>query len=184
MSVLDLISYDGKFISLLDKNIFLPIASDYLDYTLNILKQKNDFRIAKITNDNNIPLHNNSVDIETCIHKFEFTPKDHIQKIIKEAYRIIKPGGFIFITTANESRFKIILRQILKFYFKIFTKETVNVYENNPFFKIGAFKQRSSGFIKLSLKSAGFKHKAIGKVKVKQGGRFSHHCFNWYLYSK
>lgn len=132
--ILDLFSYDGDFLRGLadisqSKN-WQIFASDYLDYTLNIIRKTlPHVTCVAIGEDNKIQFADSSLDAVLAVNKLQFTPE--LGKLVAEVNRILKPGGRVYIIDFKMPWFKSLLR--------LYYGKKLNVYENNSFYKIGPF---------------------------------------------
>jgi len=74
--------------------------------------------------------------------------------------------------------------KIEKWYSRYIKKERVNVYENNPFYKIGPKKIHSLNKIDSWAESAGLIRIEAGKKNVSMRNYFSYDKFFWIIYKK
>ena len=173
-SVLDLITYDGFFLNLLKRHNFSRryVISDYTKYTLSRLQELYaDVETCLISNDHTLDsIADTSVSLVTCVHKVEFMP--NLEVLFSEAHRILERGGLLFISLPYFSWWQ-------RFRERVFRKwqqwrgAHVNVYDGNPFYKIGPYNEvslkqickitTSLGFetVKMDLKRYGQKRQDI-----------------------
>lgn len=170
--ICDLFSYDSLFIKELSEKGFTSIlASDYLTYILDeAVSGLNGVSGKKIDNGNNIiDIKDGEIDVVTYVHKISFTNDPN--KIIREAYRILKKGGKLLVTSEE-----IDVKKNLYHKFKKLRDSSSNVYENNVYYKIGPYKHMSSHKIDALCKEVGFVKKDSGKQTL-TGGRVGHNMY-------
>lgn len=184
IKLLDLISYDCYFLKLLASSYSANnlTACDYFSFPLEVIKSKYpQIKTLLFKKDQSLPLPDSSLDIITLVHKIEFTPQ--VGALIKEAYRLLKPSGILYITTSREKLAKKIIYKMNFYKKKYLNKEAINVYENNPYYKIGPIKWRSQKFINKLINNIGFKRVNAGIETVPKSGIVPH-CFFWGIYKK
>jgi len=164
--LLDLFTYDAVFFKHLCKESGLGgteiMASDYLDNNLKFYKNFFGKDGILMKEDNKLEARNDFFDFITFIFKAEFTPD--LDLLIKEASLKLKKGGKIFIVFAQEG----LSKRLAKFFLSVFgrlKKERMNIYENNPHYKIGFYKFLSDGVLKKNILGAGFKIEFSGIIK-------------------
>ena len=156
-SVLDLSTYDGYFLSLMKKHNFSEayIISDYTKYTLSSLQELYpDIETCLISSQHSLDgIADASVNCVTCVHKVEFIP--NLAALLSEAHRVLEPGGLIFISLPGRN-------------WQQRTRERglterqqprgapVNVYDGNPFYKIGPYTEVSLKQVRKVTASLGF----------------------------
>lgn len=121
------------------------IGIDFSEKMLEVAKKYNpdniDFVIA---NAENLPFDDNSVDLITCVHSFQFY--ENLDKSFKEMYRVLKPGGKCIISDAGLNgtigRF---CCKMIEIFFK-----------NKLWFYNGIHRVEGRGMTKRRLKKAGF----------------------------
>ena len=105
-------------------------------------------------------------DIVTCVHKIEFTPRH--ERIFSFARDKLKVGGYFYLTTGKQSFFKEWFRK----------RKIVNVYEGNPYYKIGPYTFRSRSELIRTSRKFDFKLQFSG-ARVVLG-----HSYNWLIFQK
>lgn len=141
-NLLDVMSYDGEFLKYINKiNVdYLDVsASDYLSNNLEYFREQFNCKINLIDNKNEIlGVDDNTFDLMSFVFQDTFTPD--LDKLISSINTKLKPGGYIFVATIRELPYKRFIKKIIKFYKKNILRETYNIYENNPYYKIGPVK--------------------------------------------
>src|SRR3989344_3270 len=139
LTILDLISYDGVFLKLLCENNINNhhkiISSDYLENNLRFFKDKFKIERLQINNQNELAGEKNSFDVVSFVFQASFTP--NLEVLIENSSNALKSGGTFFITSVHESLYRKFGRSIKNLYKKVILRKTINIYENNPFYKIG-----------------------------------------------
>lgn len=92
--ILDVGCGTGKLVSYFQKQGFTAIGCDNAEEALKISKQIR----ASATK---LPFIQNSFDLVTAISLIEHLSQKDASKFITEAYRVLKPKGFIFLITPN-----------------------------------------------------------------------------------
>lgn len=137
--ILDLMSYDGKFLKIIhDEKIdeqFIFSSSDYLLDNLSYIKDQLDINGYKIDNKNSIDVPEKYFSLITHIFQLDFTPQ--ADNLVLSAGHKLKDGGYFLVVLHQDSLAKLYLRKIQKKYKQIFKKIVYNIYENNPYYKIG-----------------------------------------------
>ncbi len=139
---LDLMSYDGVFLKKLVSNCpdLKIISSDYLKHNLEFFNKEFNLQTVVVDADNKLLVDESlSVDLITFVFQAEFTPS--LGLLLKNASGSLKKDGYFFIALVEESKLKIIIKKIIKFYKKIFLRKEFNIYENNTFYKVGLSKR-------------------------------------------
>lgn len=181
--ILDYLSYDSYFAKNLSEKLSESqvSVSDIISHPLEVFKKtfpnSNGYNITSFHKTDS---KDGNFDIVTFVHKAEFNP--NIDKALTEFNRILKPGGYIFVTTTHMTWYKR-LSYWLRFKYKKFIKrEIVNVYENNPYYKIGPFRYLKPNKLKKLAAKSGFRHVDSGTETV-DVGRLDHRFF-WMIYQK
>jgi SAM-dependent methyltransferase len=71
-------------------------ASDYYNYDTSLIDIPWD-----ITEDKPLPVASGSADLCYCSHTVEHLQNEHVDHLLREAARILKPGGVLRVTTPN-----------------------------------------------------------------------------------
>ena len=168
IKVLDVFSYDCTFAGKIlgDTKVKL-FVSDYFDYPIDVIREcYPQVESLKLSEEHYLPVKNDTFDFITLINKLEFTPSPLV--LLKELYRVLKPGGRLLITTTDKNSLHSFLVRI-----SYSLNKSKNVYEGNRFYQIGPFKFRSKRDLKSWTKAAGFFLEAAGTKNVGlQKGRF------------
>lgn len=156
-SVLDLNTYDGFFLSLMKKHDFAKryTVSDYNKYTLSSLQELyGDTETCLISHEHTLDsISDASVSLVTCVHKVHFMP--NLEDLFSEAHRVLEQGGLLFISFPHRSRWQIFRDRVLRIKQQL-RGEPVNVYDGNPFYKIGPYNEVSVKQICRIMTSLGF----------------------------
>lgn len=87
------------------------LQSEACDYP--IAPELGDIPVKSVNlHDGKLPYEDNSFDLVTCTEAFEHI--EHFQPIVREMFRILKPGGLVMISTPNILNF----RSRIKFLFE------------------------------------------------------------------
>jgi nitroreductase/ubiquinone/menaquinone biosynthesis C-methylase UbiE len=138
INYLDVISYDGIFLRKVKEDMrnLNITGSDYLKNNLLFLKTELDIDTALINEKNEIQdVQQESIDVASFVFQIQFTP-DRVS-LMQDVSSKLKKGGLFFIGFIQESKIKFLIRKILNVYKKQILKKEVNIYENNPYYKIG-----------------------------------------------
>jgi len=183
-NVLDIMSYDGEFLKLfyakgLAKGLEVA-ASDYLVNNLNYFAKEFSCKTYLIDSNNAfVDLDNESVDLMTFIFQLNFTPEP--TKLVEAMSQKLKSGAHIFVATIEESWYKKCIKNLFKSYRQYILGEEYNIYENNPFYKIGPIKKIGSNQAKNIFSQ-------VGLHLVKQGLVVNHKAagikISFYLFRK
>lgn len=111
--LIDIGAASGVFAKMASDAGFDAVACDYSEDALSYAEEH--YNIATIRSPaENIDTPDNSFDIITILHTVEHLPDP--QGVLKELYRILRPGGMIFLETPNylphyliETRFRFLL---------------------------------------------------------------------------
>jgi SAM-dependent methyltransferase len=104
-TVVDLGSGPGHIVDLLVKRGIQTIAVDTSSASLAILEQRmsgsKNFLGTRVSRVDSIPLDTDQADVILLVETVEHLEDDMLQGVLKEAYRILKRGGCLAITTPN-----------------------------------------------------------------------------------
>lgn len=179
--ILDLMSYDGKFLKIIHDekidNRFLFSASDYLSDNLNYIKDQLGVNIFQIDYKNELETHGQSFDLITNIFQLDFTPD--IDRLIFSASKILKNDGYFLVVCQQDNFMKLLLKKIQKKYKQTFKKTVYNIYENNPYYKIGPKNNLSDRYIISLFKKRGLKllEKGLLARYHMHGSRLTYYLF-------
>jgi SAM-dependent methyltransferase len=113
---LDIGSGSGGLIKLLRSRF--SIVSSACDYTDKLMKEK-DVEVGIVNlNSNKLPYPDNTFDVVTCTEVLEHL--EHYRETLQEAFRILKPGGTLVVTTPNILNLKSRLRFLCFGFFNLF----------------------------------------------------------------
>jgi nitroreductase/SAM-dependent methyltransferase len=165
--LLDLMSYDGIFLKLLDdkKTAGGPeiIASDYLSANLSFFNKKFGIGTSLIDASNKLSgIGDDSLDAVSFIFQAEFTPK--LDCLLGEIYAKLKPGGYFFAATVGDIWYKKAAKWLVSRCRSLFLGERANVYKNNPFFKLGPIGNAAGAKLASRIKKAGFGSVEVYKI--------------------
>ncbi len=154
--------------------------SDHLSYIGAIFEQLPAHpRFISIDSSHVVASSDEAFDAVTCIHKIEFTPE--WERLIQEAYRVLKPGGRLFVSTMQPSFLKYLIDSIRACIHA--PRFRPNVYDGNPFYKIGPFAVRDLKQVMDVGRRTGFDVDAQGVERVSGGGAIKH-VYGWIVFSK
>lgn len=178
--MLDVLSYDGYFLKkLFDKTKVEQkvYASDYLDNTLSFLEKTLSIFPVKINLENKfVGLANGSIDAATFIFNLSFIPK--LDLVIADLCKKMKKEGIIYCVIFNESWYRRATKFSRNLWLKLMGRQ-VNVYENNPFYKIGPYRHISKSRILKIFKENGFLINKFGifSNNIKEGTKLYYFMF-------
>ena len=110
--VLDVGCGTGKLVRFLNDAGFSATGCDLSEEALKIAKQKNKKNTFVKASAIKLPFKNNSFDLLTVISLVEHLTKKEINMFLSEAYRVVKPNGYIFLVTPNfNSPMRFLLRR-------------------------------------------------------------------------
>jgi nitroreductase/ubiquinone/menaquinone biosynthesis C-methylase UbiE len=182
-ALLDLCTYEGEALSLLykshpEKTFFFSDSLAYIGVVQKEVFPNAQFVSINVDARKELPIESGSIDLVTCVHKIEFTP--NWRELIAESARMLRPGGAFFLTTMQPPVWRRLF-DMVRWYFSI--DGTTNVYDGNPFYKIGPFSYRSMKEIRRICKNVGLECSSYGKETVSGGGKLSH-TYAWMLFTK
>lgn len=173
-TVLDVMSYDGTFLKMLcEKSNIDPkhiIASDYIENNLDFFQKKLGCRIEKVDVSNKISgLKDGLVECATCVFQIEFTPNADV--LLEEVINKLKPSGKLFVAFVKHTWYRRIISTLWLSYKKVFFRKFVNIYENNPFYKVGAHQNINFSSLKRKLIKLGCNLEHVEKSGAGRGVR-------------
>jgi nitroreductase len=154
--VLDVMSYDGFFAKLLSENeTKIPLnVSDYLPLNRTFLAEKLSVKAISIDEHNTFRFEK-KVNIATFIFQAEFTPE--LFALLRSTSHQLVENGYFFSAHVREYITKRIVKWLKRTWRRIVSGKVYNVYEHNPFYKIGPHEVISPKRYEGMLKEAGFK---------------------------
>jgi SAM-dependent methyltransferase len=85
------------------KSVFPKLRSEACDYP--VAPELGDIPVKRVNlHDGELPYEDNSFDLVTCTEAFEHI--ENYKPIVREMYRILKPGGLVMISTPNILNFR------------------------------------------------------------------------------
>ena len=163
--VLDLISYDGVFLELVSRNDLGKIsisASDYLVNNLSFIKKKLGFD-GVLVKDNKID-SNEFFDLITFVFQFNFTPD--VSSLLRSVGKSLNNEGYLLISVVQEAWYRIFYKYIFKNWLLLKGKN-VNIYENNPYYKVGPIEKYTDSRLIGLVSETGLKK--IDQINIKKG---------------
>lgn len=157
LKMLDVLSYDSFFLKLLHEADFKNLtvfASDYLRSVANFIEKKLDYK-SFVIDDNNQINSDDKFDIATLVLQASFTPK--LDSLLSSIYDRLESDGSLMICDVSESWLKATFRVLKNIKLRFIDKKEINIYENNPFYRIGPRKNYSAKSLESKLLKAGFK---------------------------
>ena len=179
---LDICTYDGDALVSIAKThpTWSIHFADHSSYIGGIHERSlPGVRYTKIDDRQMVDLPSSSVDVVSCFHKLEFTPD--WEDLLREVARVLRPGGKFFFTTTNPT----LMRKCIDWFRSWWEsfRGTVNVYDGNPYYKIGPCSFRSIDTILSACTRAGLECQLSGTDKVPGGGKMNHR-YAWGLLAK
>ncbi|MFH1401390.1 MAG: class I SAM-dependent methyltransferase [Parcubacteria group bacterium] len=173
--VLDLGCGNGRYLGYFSQKGLVYSGVDISENLIKIAKEiypSVDFRVADALN---LPFSDDSFDKIAAIAVLHHMPSEETRiKFLKEAKRVLRPGGFLFITVWNFREFKEFFLLFKSIVLKIFKLSKLDF---GDFLKSWAQKTERyyHYFTKRELidlpKKSGFEIKEIGIIKNKKGNR-------------
>lgn len=179
--LLDVISYDGFWIKYLQENFpqrWSITSSDYLPAVRKFLSTALQVTVTPLTAKQQFPdLLAGNQPLITLIYQAEFTPD--LKTLFLNIRHQLTPDGLFFLATYNESWYKKLAKKIIN-YWRARHGQPTNIYENNPFYRVGPINFLSDRTLK---KIAGAADLVLQKQATKnfphRGGRA-----NFYLWRR
>lgn len=107
--ILDVGCGTGQLVAFLNKNGFEAFGCDNTQEAIKQARKINSPQAIIQASATELPFKNNSFDLVTAVSLIEHLEGKEPQDFIKESYRILKPGCFIFLITPNfDSPFRFI----------------------------------------------------------------------------
>lgn len=168
-------TYDGGFVkALLDmENQSLTVTiSSHLPY---VLSQASDFGqpvdSARIDLSGDVLDVEESFDFVSLVHKIQFLPNPY--QVLEKCCELVSGNGHLVLAFDTQGLMKWGVRR-LALRIKAFLKgESFNVYENNPYYKVGPYHPVSKKRCLAILKQHGFKVIETDIIKPQGGKKFS-----------
>lgn len=99
--VLDVGCGTGKLVQFLNDAGFSAVGCDLHEEAIKIAKQKSEKSTFVKASATKLPFKKNSFDLLTSISLVEHLTQKEIKMFLSEAYRIVRPNGYIFLVTPN-----------------------------------------------------------------------------------
>jgi nitroreductase/ubiquinone/menaquinone biosynthesis C-methylase UbiE len=179
--VLDLCTYDGAVLRALRQAHpqWSYYFADHVSYVGGVHERcMPGARFVKMSDGHHLDLPDASVDVVTCFHKLEFTPQ--WEGMLKEAVRVLRPGGSLLVTTMKRSFVREMLQAVRSRWKR---RGPRNVYDGNPYYKIGPYAYRSFSNIRRVGMEAGLFCQDTGTESTSGGGALTHR-YTWGVFVK
>lgn len=139
-TILDLMSYDGQFLAQLhphlDRDAYTVIVSDYLEIVRSSLSKTFSARAVTITDTQRVEdIEDNSLDAISFVFQAECTPR--VASLLTNAVTKLRTGGVLFIATHQSGFFRKVRNYIRRSLRVYVYRKPYNLYEGNPFYKVG-----------------------------------------------
>ncbi len=137
-SILDLISYDGIFLKLLVKQFGSEktvLGAEHVVHNREYFSRDLGVRVVPIDRNNVIDCEASSIDAMTFVFHAEFTPD--VEGLIRSAASALKPGGGIFVAIVKDYWYRRIAKSAITAFNRLVRRKLVNIYEGNPFYRVG-----------------------------------------------
>ena len=160
--LLDLMTYDAKFLQLIRPTLDTTtsvIATDYVLEHLQVYRSLLNCETVLIDEHNQLPASTTPVDVVTCIFQSTFTPA--FESLLVSGVKNLKSGGYLYLVHGQESFNKRLIRFGRRLQRQL-SGLPVNIYEGNPYFRIGPYQHRTVSEIRKNLQSLGL------QIKVEQ----------------
>jgi len=99
--VLDVGCGTGKLVKFLNENGFQAYGCDTAEIAVKTAQKNNKKNAILKASATKLPSKNNSFDLIASISTIEHLTQKEIVSFLKEAYRVLRPQGFLFIITPN-----------------------------------------------------------------------------------
>ncbi len=155
MHLLDLMTYDAKFLQLVRTALAADttvIASDYVPEHLQVYRALLNCQTVLIDEHNQLTSISAPLDVVTCVFQSTFTPQ--FQSLLESGVKNLKVGGYFYLVHGQESFTKRLIRFGRRLQRQL-RGLPVNIYEGNPYFRIGPYQHRSVSAIRKNLQSLG-----------------------------
>lgn len=99
--ILDVGCGTGQLVKYLARHNYQVQGCDSSNEAVKKARQINKYANITKTDATDLPFKNQSFDLISNVSVIEHLTRDQGKKFLKEAYRVLKPGGFIFMVTPN-----------------------------------------------------------------------------------
>ncbi|MDA8597040.1 nitroreductase family protein [Candidatus Pacebacteria bacterium] len=171
--VLDLVSFDSRFAQAVVRNIpdVKLTVSDYFPEVTSIFAAQSDtVSYLEINEENELAADSESFELVTLVHKLNFTPNP--AALVREGARVLKKDGLFLVTSEPYNFWKSAGYWLRKFWLCRIKGKSCNVYDNNPYYKIGPYKKRDLASLEKLCKNSGLRLVKRGAVELASTGRF------------
>jgi SAM-dependent methyltransferase len=178
--VLDLVSYDGIFLRMLTKEFGAKktvMGADHIAYNREFFSQDLKVKVVPIRQDNIIECEPSSVDVMSFVFHAEFTPD--LQGLMRSAATALKPGGEIFVAIIKDYWYRRLAKSLVAAVDRYIRRMVVNIYEGNPFYRVGPRGYVGERELTVLMRTAGFEktQKGIAARYPAQGTALSYYVF-------
>jgi nitroreductase len=165
-SWLDVLSYDGYFLKRIHEEqpqlLKTATSADYVPEHVEFFERTFACAGARVDEHNVIlGVVSGSIDVATLVFQAEFTPQ--FPALLQSIQTTLSSGGTLYLATIEESIIKRVGRRLHVLRAMLRGKQ-VNIYEHNPFYRIGPRQLRRRGWIRRQLRRAGFANITIKTV--------------------
>ena len=161
---LDIGSGNGELIALMKQNF--PVEASACDYTAELMQIPGQKVAVVDLNTEDLPYESNFFDLITFTEVIEHI--EHDRHIIREIYRILKPGGAVIITTPNILNIKSRLRFLFFGFYNLFGP--LHVRDSRKYSAGGHINPISYFYLCHALLDAHFKDLRTGIDKKQKSG--------------
>ena len=134
----------GTFIGCLNakkKSIGIDVSKSQIKYAKSEYEKKNH---KFLLTDLPLSFKNNTFDVATILEVIEHCDQAQNTKIIKEIYRVLKPGGILILTTPNYLSLWPFLEKLISYFGPIdYTKQHINYFNKK---KLSSFLNKNNFF--------------------------------------
>lgn len=134
--VMDLVTYDAFFLTeLIQRSPHAQYcATDYISFTLDVLRTEHpDIQTELISEQHEVPTK--PTDVITCVFKLEHTPQ--WERLMTNSLAQLTPDGICCVAIIDEPLIKRLRNALRQWIARHIKHEVVNVYEKNPYYRIG-----------------------------------------------
>lgn len=103
ISILDIGCGTGRLVKFLNKKGFAATGIDKSEEAIKKAQITNPKKNIQLASATKLPFKKNSFDLVCAISVIEHLSETEARKFLKEAYRILKPEGYLFLVTPNYS---------------------------------------------------------------------------------
>lgn len=100
-TILDVGCGSGRLVQFLNKSGFQAKGCDLSPKAVAMARKLNGTQNIRLAGATKLPFKENCFSLVTSISVIEHLTREEGEKFIREAYRVLTPGGFIFLVTPN-----------------------------------------------------------------------------------